>query len=75
MDQFNQYPDSSLLFVKPGFVRGLSRATAPFGRIIAYNYSPTPKEADARAIRSDWRAVGKDVLVALKGPVNEVTAS
>lgn len=37
MDQFNQYPDSSLLFVKPGFVRGLSRATAPFGRIIAYN--------------------------------------
>lgn len=50
MDQFNQYPDSSLLFVKPGFVRGLSRATAPFGRIIAYNWTAKRRQADSNDI-------------------------
>ena len=74
MDQFDQYADSSLLFVKASFFRGMSRAIAPFGRIVSCNYSSSPKEADARAIRSDWRAVGKDMLMALRRHADEVSA-
>lgn len=65
MDQFNQYSDSSLLFVTPSFSRGISRLAVPYGRIDSYNYSPSGKVADTRATRSDWRAVGRDILHAM----------
>lgn len=65
MEQLNQYDESSLLFVKPCFSRGVSRIIAPYGRIVSYNYSSSGKEADTRAIRSDWRAVGRSLLLAM----------
>ena len=30
------------------------------GTMVVYNDSPTPEEADNRALDSDWRAVGHD---------------
>lgn len=32
-----------------------------------YNVSPTPADADARALKSDWMIVGQDMAVALDG--------
>ncbi len=35
------------------------------GGYFVYNNSPTPSQADRRAIYSDWAIVGQDVLTAL----------
>lgn len=65
MNQQVPFDESSLLFVKPSFSRGLARVVAPYGRLLSFNYSGSGKEADVRAIRSDWRAVGHGLLSAL----------
>lgn len=62
MEQTKLYDESCLLFVRPSFRRGVVRVIAPLGRIVSYNFSPNPTVADARAIRSDWRAVGRSIL-------------
>jgi len=35
------------------------------GTMVVYNDSPTPEEADNRALDSDWRAVGHDIESAM----------
>jgi hypothetical protein len=35
------------------------------GSYYLYNVSPTPTDADARALASDWRMVGQDIRHAL----------
>lgn len=66
MNQFRLYDESSLLFVRPSFKRGVVRVVAPFGRLVSFNYSSSENLADARALRSDWRAVGRDLLSSSK---------
>lgn len=66
MNQFKLYDESSLLFVKPSFRRGMVRVVAPFGRLVSFNYSSSESLADTRALRSDWRAVGRDLLSSSK---------
>jgi hypothetical protein len=51
---------SSLLYSQPSFLEGVGRLVDFAGLLEAYNYSPTPYEADRNAIASDWRAVGDD---------------
>lgn len=40
-----------------------------------YNYSDTPEEADARAMRNDWISVGEFLSDALERTLAEYTAS
>ena len=52
---------SDFLFVHPGFFRGVA-ATLDIGATLnVFNEPQTPEEADAKALRSDWRAVGDDL--------------
>jgi hypothetical protein len=52
---FEQY-----FFTKPSFMRGFARAIDLPGVLSreAVTLSPSPAEADRRAIRSDWQSVG-----------------
>lgn len=49
------------LFYRPSFLSGLARTLDLFGLYDDYNISQTNEEADAKAIYSDWKAVGTDL--------------
>jgi hypothetical protein len=64
------------IFVMPSFSRGVSRAIDLGGAAQKSSYlvSDNPSEADARAIASDWAAVGneiRDAVAAVGAPVVE----
>jgi hypothetical protein len=46
------------LFGSLSFFEGMARMLDLGGTMVVYNDSPTPEEADNRALDSDWRAVG-----------------
>ena len=57
---------ADFLFVRPSFLNGMARAVDVFAELDDYNVSATPEEADARALRSDWQALSKDIDAAMK---------
>lgn len=56
---------SDFLFARPSFIEGLARMLDLSGSLNTYNNSRTPEEADARAVRNDWKAIGHDMRQAL----------
>lgn len=52
---------TTYLFARPTFVSGMARVLDMFGVLNMYNFSSTPTQADYRAIKSDWLAVGVDI--------------
>ena len=52
---------SDFLYARPSFWEGLARVLDLGGTLNVYNRTPTPKQADAIAIRNDWQAVGEDL--------------
>ena len=54
-----------LLYATPSFVEGIARAIDIGDTLTEYNYSETGNLADARALRSDWRAIGEDMRQAI----------
>jgi len=57
---------SFFLFARPSFCAGLA-ALFDFGNTLSvYNESPTIRQADYFAIKSDWIAVGDDIRYAIK---------
>jgi len=63
------------MFVRPGFLRGVARAIDIGGALGRESFvvSPTPREADRRALASDFRIVNRDLNRALSAI--EATAS
>jgi hypothetical protein len=57
---------SDYLFARPSFLTGMGRALDLGGVFDAYNDSPTEEDADARALRADWVAVGGDIKNAVR---------
>ncbi|WP_041283765.1 hypothetical protein [Desulfobacca acetoxidans] len=53
------------LFGSFGFFEGLARVVDIGGTMVVYNDSPTPEEADRKALFSDWRTVGDDISTAV----------
>ena len=64
---------SDFLFVMPSFLHGLGSVIDVGGTFEAgnYNISTTPKEADIRAMASDWLVVGSDLDSAIKAVAAE----
>ena len=60
-------PRSSFVYARPSFLRGVARLFDFGGTLNTYHYltDEDPSEADARAIASDWEAVGKDMADAI----------
>ncbi len=54
------------LFASPSFLSGVARLFDFWGLYDAYNTSPDPETADARAIGADWRMVGADMRIAIR---------
>jgi hypothetical protein len=53
------------LFPTPGFLTGVGRLVDFGGALNHRNMSVTGREADARALRSDWEVVGRDIDTAM----------
>jgi len=56
---------TDFLFAKPSAFSGAGRVIDLMGAFDRYNVSASPGEADARAIFSDWLAVGRDLFRAM----------
>lgn len=57
---------SNYLFARPSFVEGVGRIVDVSNSLNTYNQSRSGAEADAHAIREDWKALGHDVRVSLE---------
>lgn len=57
---------STFLFARPSFIEGMARIMDLGATMQIYNDSKTEKEADIRALKKDWEAVGEDVVIAAK---------
>jgi hypothetical protein len=53
------------LFARPSFVSGAARALDLGGTFDDYNRSRNEEDADARALKGDWAAVGSDMQKAI----------
>jgi hypothetical protein len=53
------------LFANPSFIEGVARVLDMGTNLEVFNSSDTPKEADTKAIRKDWEAVGDDICFAI----------
>ncbi len=53
------------LFGSFGFLEGMGRVVDLGSTMVEYNQSPSPEEADNRALASDWQAVGDDLKNAM----------
>ena len=60
-------PKSNFVYARPSFLRGVARLFDFGGTLNTYHYlaDEDPNEADARAIASDWQAVGRDLASAI----------
>ena len=56
---------SDFLVASPSFISGVGRLLDWYGVYDFYNVSPTPREADAKAMFADWRIVGQDIRDAM----------
>lgn len=56
---------TSFLYADPSFLEGAARILDFGDTLTALNESPTPEQADALALRMDWRAFGRDLARAL----------
>ncbi|GIK61087.1 MAG: hypothetical protein HND39_01330 [Ignavibacteriota bacterium] len=57
--------DTFFLFSRPSFIEGIARILDLGSTLNEYNYSESEEEADARALASDWKAIGNDIKVAI----------
>jgi hypothetical protein len=64
---------SDYLFAHPSFLSGASRTLDLGGVFDEYNEDVTPAEADARALKSDWAAVGGDIVGAMNSTSKDLS--
>lgn len=57
---------STFLFARPSFIEGLARVMDLGSTMQIYNNSKSEKEADIKALKKDWEAVGEDILNVVK---------
>lgn len=53
------------LFAGPSFIEGMARVLDMGATLQEYNTSNTDSEADAKALKNDWKMIGKDVKDAI----------
>jgi len=58
--------DNFSLYAEPNFMQGVGTLVDVSGSLLEYNTSRTEAEADAKALFSDWRVVGLDLLRAIR---------
>jgi hypothetical protein len=66
---------TDFLTPKTTLLTGMGTILNLVGSYYQYSISPTPEEADRRAIASDWRMVGQDIKDAILHEKAEILAS
>ena len=66
MGTYTTFEYSARLFAVPSFLEGAARLVDFGSTLNEYNQHPTPQEADAALLLSDWLAVGVDVRKAME---------
>ncbi len=66
---------STFLFTEPSIVEGVSRLMDIGATMQDYNSSKTENEADFKALRNDWKAVGEDLVFSIKNYEQELSKS
>ncbi len=61
---------SLFLFPEPSFIGGMGSVLDIGGNFFPLNASRSGEEADAKAIKSDWQNVGKDIRSAMDSECN-----
>ena len=56
---------TTALFAVPSFTGGMARVVDLGGKFTSYSTSKSGAAADRKALRADWRAVGKDLEEAM----------
>jgi len=57
---------TDFLFSRTNYLIGAGSIIALMGNYYEFNYSKSSKDADIRAIRSDWRIIGNELREAMK---------
>lgn len=57
---------TGILFARPSFIEGFARLFDLGNNLNQYAESVSPDEADIRALRADWEAVGSDLRHAIE---------
>lgn len=65
---------TDLLYARPSFAEGMARALDLGGTLNEYNRSMTGQQANDRALRSDFLAIGQDLGHALTDTTREAKA-
>jgi hypothetical protein len=63
---FKKSPTFRLFKREPSVLEGISRILDVGSNSQKYNNSNTENEADSRALKSDWQAVGNDLRSSIK---------
>lgn len=58
--------ESTYLFAQPSFLSGMAQTLDLGGTFVVYNESASPADADVKALKSDWSAIGKDLAYSLE---------
>ncbi|MCL2659596.1 MAG: hypothetical protein FWD64_03640 [Acidobacteriaceae bacterium] len=66
----NEKVKTDFLFAQPSFASGAARVLDLWGAFDEYNQSKTSREADTKAIASDWIVVGQDIRDAIGDETN-----
>lgn len=66
---------SSQLFARPSLIEGAARSLDLGATLQEYNASETENEADTKALKSDWYAIGIDLKYAVKNYEQEFIAT
>ncbi len=60
------FKKSTDLLKYPSFLRGVARLFDFQLKLNKYHYSKSGREADVRALKSDWKMIGSDLTHAIK---------
>lgn len=66
--------NSDFLFATPSLLSGIGRAFDLWGCFEDSNDSPSAEVVDERALYSDWRMVGEDLVSAIEREVERINA-
>ncbi|MGV4413302.1 hypothetical protein [Chryseobacterium sp. T1] len=66
MKRHTKIRKTDFLLPNNDFIIGLGSVLNLLGSYFEYNYSNSSKEADFKALESDWQNVGEDIRVSLK---------
>jgi hypothetical protein len=71
MIKMKRYTKSSI-YPPTSFFKGLGNVLNIAGHYFDFRYSPSESEADRKAVESDWKAIGDDIMDSINVLRNQI---